>query len=448
MSIKLILNQLKNRPILKKILKNIGWLSFDRFFQLGVSFFVGIWMARYLGPSEFGIFNFIIALGTLILPFLGLGVSNLLVRELVRYPEKKYQLMGTSFFIYFTTCLISFFLLVGMIAFLRPNDSLAFFVAIIFYLGNLFAAFDLIGGWFDSKIESKTVVFYKNIALSVSAIAKIYFIFFGFPLIYFVFATFLETLLRSILMIYAYQKDKQNILLWKVDFKIAKELVKSSWPLMFSGLMIMIYMRIDQVMIGLLLNDSQVGLYSAAVKISELVCFLPSILLSSLFPSLVLMKEKSTQRYLALFQRLFDFLVWFAIFLIVPICFFSGPIIFLLYGIDYLPATATLTILTLALLAIFLKSGVDSYLINAGLTKIVLVNSFLGAFSNVILNLILIPILGINGAAIATVISYIIALLGIVLFKETRIVFFMVISSFNPKAAIKRNISVFKKLLV
>jgi polysaccharide transporter, PST family len=438
-------SKLRNRPILQKILKNISWLSFDRLFQLVVSFFIGLWVARYLGPGDFGIFNFIIAMGAIIMPFIGLGVSNLLVRELVRIPDKKYELLGTSFFIYLVTGAIAFFVLILSIFFLRQNDPFVTVLAIIFYIGNFFVGFDLIGGWFGSKVESRTVIFYKDIALVIVAALKIFFMFLGLPLFYLVLATSVEIILRAILLLLGYIRDGQNVFKWKFNFKIAKNLLKESWPLVFSGLMLIIYMRIDQVMIGVLLTDFELGIYSSAVKISELFCFFPAIVVGSLLPSLVRMRKNDKKRYLVSFQKLFDVLTWLAIIFVVPVFFLSSQIILLLYGVDYLLAAGVLSVLIISIIAIFARTIVDTYLINEKLTKVVLVNSFFGATTNVGLNILLIPVFGIGGAAVSTVISYFVALLGILLFKKTRGLFFIFLKSFNLFGVIKRNLNLVKK---
>jgi O-antigen/teichoic acid export membrane protein len=196
--------------------------------------------------------------------------------------------------------------------------------------------------------------------------------------------------------------------------------------------MIIIYLKIDQVMIGFMMNDSQVGIYSVSVKLTEALYFLPGTIMISLFPSLVRSKKISKALYHSRLQKLFDFMTWAPFLLIIPVFFLSNFLILFLYGQEYGLAGTVLSISIWALFAIFVKEAVSNYLINENLTKTIFITSFMGAVSNVLLNLVLIPIYGINGAAIATVISYCIAAYGgLVFFKKTRPVFFMLLNSFN-----------------
>jgi O-antigen/teichoic acid export membrane protein len=437
--IEILEKKLGNRPILKKILKNISWLTFERVFQLILSVFVGIWIARYLGPSDFGLMNFAIAFGSIFGPFIGMGVSSILLRELIKHPKNKDVLSGTAFWITFVTGLIVTIIMDILILFVRPNDFEAFLVVFVFSLGNVLPAFDVISLWFDSKTESNKTVMSRNMGLIFSYVLRIYFILAGFPLIFFIIASLLDSVFRVGFYLYYYYKDKQSIFSWKFDLTVAKNLLSVSWPLIFSGVMIVIYMKIDQVMIGLMLSAYEVGLYSVAVKLTEVFYFLPGVIMVSLLPSLIKFKSISKEVYEKRLQKLFDFMTWFPFVLILPIFFLSSPIVILLYGQEYAVAGSTLAISIWALFAVFVKVAVENYLLNENLTKVILVSSVLGAVTNILLNFILIPIYGINGAAIATVISYIVAAyLGLIFFKNVRFILRMLLNSFNVFRVLNR----------
>ena len=428
-----------NRPVLRKVLKNISWLTFERGLQLILSVFVGIWIARYLGPSDFGLMNFAIAFGSVFGPFIGMGVSGIVLRELIKHPEKKDILSGTAFWITFVTGLMVTILMDIAILFVRPNDFEAFLVVFVFSLGNIFLSFDVIYLWFDSKIESHKTVVARNAGLILSYVLRIAFIVFGFPLIFFIIASLLDSVFRIVFYIYFYYKDKQSIFNWRFDFSLAKKLISISWPLVFSGVMIVIYMKIDQVMIGLMMNDFQVGLYSVSVKLTEVLYFLPGIIMISLLPSLINSKSISKKVYESRLQKLFDFMTWFPLFIIIPVFFFSTTIVNILYGIEYASSGIALSISVWAILPVFVKIAVENYLLNENKTKVVFLSSFLGAITNIILNLILIPLYGINGAAFATVISYLVAAyIGVLIIKDTRYIFNMLLNTFNVFRLIKK----------
>lgn len=421
-----------SRPGLKKIVFSVSWLTIDRVLQLVVSLLVGIWVARYLGPSDFGLMNFAIALSALFSPFVGLGVGSILVRELINFPEKKSQLFGTTFWIYIVTGIISMILMCALIWIMRPGDVLSFWVIFVFSLNYVISAFDMPTFWFESKIDSKPIVLSRTIGLIISNLFKVVFILLNFSLIFFIIASLFDVLFRIGSILYFYFKDKQTLFAWSFDFSLAEKLISSSWLLIFSGAMVIIYLRIDQVMLGFMLSDYEVGLYSVAVKISELFVFIPGLISVSVFPVLIKSKKISKEVYNSRLQKVFDLMTWAPFLFMIPIFFFSNFIIYTLYGVDYLPAGLTLSISVWGALAISVKFILEKYLINENKLKILFFISFLGAVTNIILNLVLIPIFGINGASIATVVSYTFSVYcGVLFFKSTRHVFFMLIKSFN-----------------
>ncbi len=436
------LTRLKNkillRPELKKIISSVGWLTFDRILQLVVSLLVGIWVARYLGPADFGLMNFAIALSAIFGPFVGLGMSRLLVRELINSPKKKNSLFGTTFWVQIITGAISMVIMNLFILFVRPDDFVAFLVVFVFSLSYIISAFDMPTHWFESKIESKTIVFSRIAGLTTSNVLKVIFILSGLSLIFFVLASLFDVIFRIAFILYFYIKDKQSMFLWKFDFGLAKKLIASSWPLMFSGAMVIIYLRIDQVMLGFMLNDYQVGLYSVAVKISELFVFIPGLVSVSVFPSLLRSRKKNKKVYYSRLQKVFDLMTWGPFLFMIPTFIFAELIIFILYGVEYLPAGAALAISIWSALAISVKFILEKYLIAENKTRIIFFSAALGAVVNVILNIYLIPIYGILGASIATVISYTVSVyIGILFFGSTRKIFLMLIKSFNLVRVIK-----------
>ena len=435
---KFILDKLQGHQTLKKVAKNVGWLTLDRILQLIVSVLIGIWVARYLGPSDFGLMNFAFAFAALLSPLIGLGIPTLLVRELLHNPCEKDKLIGTTFWVQVITSIFAMVVMNVSILLLRPNDFMSFLVVFVFSFNNLASSLDILTNWFDAKIESKNVVIARTVSMILSNLLKVFFILLGFPLIYFVAASVIDSILRGLFLLYYYLKDKQSITNWKFDFDLAKKLVSSSWPLILSGAMVIIYLKIDQVMIGLMMNDAQVGIYSVAVKFSEMFLFLPAALSVSLFPAIIASKKISQEVYYSRFQKLFDLMTWVPMTFVIPLFLFSNYIVVFLYGVEYALAGPALAISIWSAVATSVKFGVEKYLINENRTKIVFSNALIGAVLNIILNFLLIPTYGILGAALATVISYTASsYLGLLLYPSTRKIFFMLIKSFNIFRIIK-----------
>jgi O-antigen/teichoic acid export membrane protein len=168
----------------------------------------------------------------------------------------------------------------------------------------------------------------------------------------------------------------------------------------------MVYMKIDQVMIKNMMSEESVGYYAAAVRLCEAWYFIPVTLCNAIFPAIVNAKNVSEEFYNNRMQKLYDLLTWMAIGIAVPVTIFSGQIIQLLFGNEFSPAAPVLTIYIWAGVAVFLGVASSQYLINENLTKLSFIRTLVGMILNVVLNLILIPLYGIIGSSIATLISY------------------------------------------
>ncbi|MFA6065195.1 MAG: flippase [archaeon] len=413
-------SKVSGRPYLQKILSNMGWLTFDRFFRMGVGVIVSIWLARYLGPAEFGIWNFAIAFVALFGVFSGLGLDSIIIRELVKNPSKQNTILGTAFFLKLFASIVAIISILILSLLFVGDFTKTIFITII-SSGMLLGSFDVIDFWFQSEVASKFVVTARNISFFLASVLKIVFILLSFSLIWFVLLGVFETLVSAILLVGMYLKKKQHFSVWSFDFAFAKSLVKDSWPLILSGFAVILYMRIDQVLIGQLMGDSSVGLYSAAVKIAEIWYFVPGIIIASLFPAIIKNRTSNYPQYLERLQKLYAFMFWIPLSIAIFVSIFSNQIITLLYGVEYISAAPVLSIYVWSGIFVFLGVAVGQFLLAENLTKISLVTTLLGAITNIILNLIWIPQYGMVGAAFATLISYALATFSVVIFKKARI---------------------------
>ena len=216
-------------------------------------------------------------------------------------------------------------------------------------------------------------------------------------------------------------------------------LIKDAWPLIFSGVMISVYMKIDQVMLKEMLNTKAVGIYAAAVKLCEAWYFVPTVFTASLFPAIISAKQKNEQLYKNRLQKLYDLMVWSSLVLAVPTAFLADWVIIILYGIEFNGAANVLRIYIWAGVFTFLGVASFKWLIAENLQHISFYLYSIGSITNIICNWFLIPIYGISGAAFATFISYGIASYGgFVIFRKSRSNFLMTTQSFNLFAVCKR----------
>ena len=403
----------------------------EQLLRMVAGLLVGIWVARYLGPEQFGVFSYAIAFASLFSSIAKLGLDGIVVRDLVREPDQRDLYLGTAFWLK----LGGAFVMLGAVALatqLTSSDRTTNLYILIIASGAIFQSFEVVAFYFQSRVLSKFVSICKMTQLLISSLLKLYFILTGADLICFVLVTLVDQMTLALSLYMAYRYQKLGGFYRHFDMTIVKQFLRDSWPLIFSGLVIMIYMRIDQIMIKEMLGEREVGLYSAAVRISELWYFIPSIITSSLFPSIINAKKISEKLYYTRLQRLYTLMVWLAIAIALPVTFWSDWLVILLYGEAYREAGFVLMIHIWAGVFVFLGVASESWLISENLQRISFYRAFLGAGINVILNFVLIPIYGLIGAAIATVIAQAMAVFVFdSLSKKTRIVFFMKLNTLN-----------------
>jgi PST family polysaccharide transporter len=396
----------EGRGNLQKLIGNTFWLFADRMVRLGVGLWVGIWIARYLGPEQFGLFNYATAFVALFSVFATLGLDGIVIRELVDDPSRKDEILGTAFTLKLAGGCVTLAAAVASIYVLRPNDSTVHLLVAIIAAGTLFQSFDAIDFWFQSRTESRFAVYARSSAFLSVSILKIVLIVNQASLVSFAWAGSLEILLGSIGLVLSYRRNGQRLSAWRIDRRRIAEMLKAAWPLTLSGIAVIVYMKIDQVMLGQMLDDTAVGIYSAAVRISEVWYFIPVSIVASVTPALIEARRTGLALYQKRLFQLFRLMSVIALAIAIPMTFASDVVVRVLYRSQYEGAGPILAVHIWAALFVFLGVAQGPWSINEGFTRLALFRTVLGAVVNVFLNLIWIPRFGPIGAAIATTASY------------------------------------------
>lgn len=419
-----------NHAGFQRYFSNARWIFLGRIFNMGVSFFVTAYVIRSLGPDTYGILSYAISFAGLSSIIANLGIDQIVSRELVRTPEKKDTIIGTSIVIKLCGACIA--LIVTTIAvYVSGNNFYTSIFILIIAAGYLFSSFNIVNTYFQAKAAGRYTSIVSFIIVLILASAKAGAIFFSLPLIVFAYIFFAEPVLYACGFIIVYRiYEKTNTVSWKFSYAEARAILKDSWPLLIAGAFIAIYSRIDQIMLKSMIDEKAVGLYDAGVRLAELWYFIPGLITTAVFPALINAQKVDTGLYYRRLSRLYFALGWIGI-CITTVVFIGAPLIIeVLYGGAYMGTITVLRMYVLATLAVFITSALQQHLINENHTLIVFSSSVVGALSNIGLNLILIPRYGINGAALATCISYSIIPFSIVLFKKTRAHALVMIKSF------------------
>jgi O-antigen/teichoic acid export membrane protein len=422
----------------KKYFFNTSWLFFEHIVRLVVALFISVYVARYLGPDQYGLLNYSISFVTLFSAIATLGLDQIVIRDLVKDRNKRDSLLGTAFVLKLSGAVFVIAILAIGVQF-TSNDLFTNLLIFIIAAGTLFQSMNVVDFYYQSKVQSKFSVQVKFWTIMGISLLKVYSIYIGAPLLWFAFLVLLENIILAGGFFLIYNSKGLSIFSWHFDLDMAKSLLKSSWPLIFSGIVISLYMKIDQVMIKEMLDSQAVGIYASAVKLSEAWYFVPMIISSSLFPAIIESKKISEKLYYERLQKLYDLLFIVALSIIIPTTLLSNWVIDIFYGQAYFGAGAVLSIHIWAGLFVFLGVARSKWILTENLQKYSFLYYSIGAVSNIALNLYLIPIHGINGAAFATLISQFIAvILGPFFIKQTRISAYMLLKSIFFVSIIRR----------
>lgn len=430
-----IKQKLEGHNVFKKVAKNSSWIVFQNIFTMILGVVVTGVIARYFGTEKYGIFNYILSITSLFSGIASIGIYHIATKDLTQRPENEGKILGTSFTIRLIAAILLIIAAETTVCIMTHNDSTSMVIGILLSLMMLFSCSEVIDYYATANLKVKYLAVSKCISYIIFAVLKILIVVLKLDIRYYTATYLIEGIIYAIFLSISYKLIHKNIgktCKWSFDKDYAKKLLSNCWYFALSSIMVTIYMRIDQVMLGKMIEDkSQVGIYSAAVRIAEMWAFVPNSIISSFKPVIMKYKgENNNKEYVKNLQRLYDISSLVSILFAIGITIFARLIIVILYGKAFLEASKILYILIWGIWFGILGNVHYVWLICENKGKYSLFYSATGSISNIIFNAILIPKYGMYGAAIATLISQFIAnIVSFGIFKETR-----VLSKFAIKA--------------
>jgi polysaccharide transporter, PST family len=425
-----------NKGGTRKIIVNTGWLFFDRVFRMGIGIIVSLWIARYLGPNLYGILNYSLSFIAIFAIGGSLGLDGIVIRDLVNDKDKD-KTLGSAFILKLIGGVLSLALSFIVIKLSQPEDPILVSLVLISSLSFIFQSFDVIDFYFQSNVQSKYSVIAKNVAFLISAGLKVAFILNKNGLLSFAFAYSIEFLLASFFLIINFQLKNGSVFNWILEKRKMINLLGDSWSLALSAIVVVIYMKIDQIMLGEMIDNTSVGIYSAAVKISEIWYFIPMVICSSIFPNILNSKKNDLSKYHFNLKRLYSLMSIISMAIAVVFSFIGTKLIVLLYGEEFQKAGKVLSVHIWAGVFVFLGVASSQFLMAENYNRVSFYRTLIGAILNVLLNLVLIPAYQELGAAIATLLSYFVATFSQAFFKPTREQTLIMLKTINPLYSIK-----------
>lgn len=416
--------QLLSHQGIRRYGANTAWLMGEKILRMFMGLFVGIWVARYLGPDQFGLLSYAQSFVFLFTAIATLGLDSIVVRELVKDDSQRQVLLGTSFTLKLIGSLCILPLLWVGVQF-TSNDSYTNLLIFIIASGTIFQSFNVIDFYYQSTVMSKYVAFANTISLAVSSIIKIVLIFNHASLLAFALVGVFDAMILALGFIYFYtQKTQHSLKHWRFDGGLAKRLLTDSWPLILSSIVLTIQARIDQVMLKEMIGSQEVGYYSAGIRLIEAFGFIPMVLMQSLYPAIQNAKQTSFIMYE---NRLIEFYrLNFILFLLIaiPVYFFSEFIVVLLYGEAFQRVGDILSLLAIRLFFTNMGTARDAFILSENLLKFSMFTMIVGTVVNVGLNYLLIPMYYSEGAIFATIVSFSVSIFFIdFIYKNTRVNF-------------------------
>ena len=389
------------------VLNNMSWLLFDKLFRMGGGLLVGILVAKYLGPSDFGLFNYSFSFVWLFSHIVTLGTDEIILKDLISFPQLKNKILGTGLALKIIGGLLAFFLICGASFFLiKSKDDDFILLTLIISVSMVLKNVGVIRLLFESTLNSKYNVLAENFAFIGVSILRIYLVSIKSDIISFGYALTFEVLICSFFLIYFYLKKVGKLSEFEFDKKTAAGMLHNSWPLILSGVSVMIYVKSDQFLLGLMAGTYETGIYSVAARISEIWYFIPVAIVASFYPKIVEAKIESVELYESRLKFLMRVLIYFSIIIAVVMTFLSKYIVLLLFGNEYLASSLPLSIHIWVGIFVFVGIASSKILVLENVQKIYLIQTVTGAIVNVLINLCLIPKYGAIGASLATLFSY------------------------------------------
>lgn len=398
----------RTTPGFRRYFANTSWLLAERASRFVALVFVGVYVARYLGPQQFGVLSFAASFVGLFGFLSTLGLNQIVVRDIVGKPDQAGEVLGAALFLKIFGAVIAVGAILSTSVLVADQDVERGLIGIM-SLAFLFQVADVIELHFQARVESKYVAWARFLQTAIGVSLRLLLIAWNADLIFFAWVMVAEAAALAVGLGIAYGRVRGWSVKWGFQTRVVGRVVRDSWVLIVAAIAMSIFMRADKVMIGLFLSPEAVGLYAAASKLTEAWYFVPVAVSSGLFPAIINARKRDVALYRLRVQRLYELMLWLSVGVAVPLSVFSGPIITLLYGEAYRDAAGVLALHVWVAVFVFLNNASWRWYVAENKQGLALIRLLIGLLINLGLNVVLIPAYGPTGAAAATLVAWVVA---------------------------------------
>jgi PST family polysaccharide transporter len=387
-----------------RIAANTSWLLGDRLVRAALGFIVGAWVARYLGPERFGHYAFVLTFIAFFQAVANLGADSIVVRDIARDPAAAPRVLGAALRMRLLAGMLCWGLAVVVTAAINPADHETILMTVIVGGVMVFQAVDTIDLWFQSQTQSRRTVVAKLIAYAATSGLKVALILAQAPLVWFAAAFLFDFAAAALALAVAY-RGFPTAQRWTFDVDMARGLLAQSWPFLLSGLAITVYMRIDLIMLKAFSGVREVGIYAAALPISQLWQMIPMTLAISFGPYIARQKLVGGQAYEAALITVFRLFGGLSLAVAVVTAIAAPLLLPLVYGPQFVASVKVLQIHIFTNVFIALGVAQSLWIANERRGGLLLIQTCVGATVAIVGNWLAIPVWGAMGAAGVAVVA-------------------------------------------
>lgn len=370
-----------------------------------LSLIVGIFTARYLGPSNYGLVNYGTTYVSFFMSFCTLGINSVIIKDFFDHPDEQGKSIGTTLVLRIISSFASALMIVGIVGILDHNEPLTIVVVALCSISLLFHVFDTFNYYFQSQYRSKITAIATLIAYVSTSVYKVILLITGASVAWFAFASSVDYIVLGILLYIFYATNKGPRL--SFSWEKGKALLKQSCHYILSGMMVAIYGQTDKLMLKQMLDTTAVGYYSTATAICAMWTFVLQAIIDSIYPTILKLKGQDEYLYERKNKQLYAITFYISIFVSVLFLLLGDLAIRILYGEAYAPAGLPLKIVTWYTAFSYLGVARNAWIVCEEKQKYLKYIYIVAAIMNVILNFIMIPYWGATGAAAASLITQI-----------------------------------------
>ncbi len=384
------------------------WATVGKMVNLLSALAVGIMVARYLGPEQYGLMNYVVSYVLLFQVLSAFGLDSIEIREESKGDRLYTTTIGTSFVLRLVLSLV-FMALTIVTSWQFDADAFTTWLVAIYSLSIPLNCFMVIRNYFSAIVQNEYVVKVEIGRTLLGMLIKLLLLWVDATLVWFVVFSMFDFVLTASGYIAAYTSKVGSLKDWHYDPACALYLLKESWPLLLTNAAVILYQRIDQVMIGQIIDKKSVGYFSVAGRFVDVLIYIPVILSQTIMPVLVTERKKGRDIYERSAQRFMDVSVWLSLLAAALVSVVAYWLVTILFGESYAPAVAILQVMAFKAASVALSNTAGAMLVAEGLQRYAFCRDFFGCAVCVVLNCLLLPRYGVIAAAYVAIASNIAA---------------------------------------